>query len=186
VPDRREAVEAALRQALAASDVLLTNGGVSAGDYDFMKETLDVLGARQVFCQVSQKPGRPLTFWTLQGKPVFGLPGNPVAAMLCFELYVRPALRRMMGRPFLHRPRAQAVLTEDYRKGDQDRRTHFLRVHARQEGQGWLATATGPQGSGILSSMTRANAIAEIPETATSLRAGDTVSLYLTELPEDH
>ena len=186
VPDRREAVEAALLQALDACDVVLTNGGVSAGEYDFVKETLDRLGAARVFCQVAQKPGRPLTFWTLKGKPVFGLPGNPVAAMVCFEMYVRPALRKMMGHPFLFRPRVEAALAEAYRKGERDRRTHFLRVQARPEAGGWVATSTGPQGSGILSSMTRANAIAEIPGEAGNLRAGAPVSLHLTDLPEDH
>lgn len=186
VPDQREAVMAAIRQTLDACDVVLTNGGVSAGDYDFMKETLERLGAVQVFCQVNQKPGRPLVFWMLQGKPIFSLPGNPVAAMVCFELYVRPALRKMLGQPLLFRPRVEAVLAEDYRKGEQDRRTHFLRVQARCEARGWVATSTGPQGSGILSSMTRANAIAVIPEAAGDLRAGATVSLHLTDLPEDH
>jgi molybdopterin molybdotransferase len=186
VPDRREAVELALRQALDSCDVVLTNGGVSAGEYDFMKETLASLGAVQVFCQVNQKPGRPLIFWMLRGKPVFGLPGNPVAAMVCFELYVRPALRKMLGQPHLFRPSVEATLAEDYRKGAKDQRTHFLRVQARLEAGGWVATATGPQGSGILSSMTRANAIAVIPEAAEDLKAGATVRLHLTDLPEDH
>lgn len=186
IPDRQEAVEAAIRQALDGCEVLLTNGGVSAGDYDFMRSALKRLGALEVFCQVAQKPGRPLIFWILDGKPVFGLPGNPVAAMVCFEMYVRPALRRIMGHTLLFRPRLQAALAEDYRKGEKDRRTHFLRVHAREEKGVWTATSTGPQGSGILSSMTRANAIAEIPEAAALLRAGDPVTLHLTELPEDH
>jgi len=186
IPDERSLVEAALRQALETCDVVLTNGGVSAGDYDFMKETLERLGAEPIFCQVNQKPGRPLMFWMLQGKPVFGLPGNPVAAMVCFEVYVRPALRKMMGHTLLFRPRVEAVLTEDYRKGGGDRRTHWLRVLARSEGGRWAATATGPQGSGILSSMTRANAIAEIPEAAGDLAAGTRVELHMTDLPEDH
>lgn len=186
IPDRREAVEEALRWALESCDVILTNGGVSAGEYDFMRSTLERLGAVQVFCQVAQKPGRPLVFWMLQGKPVFGLPGNPVAAMVCFEIYVRPALRRMLGQPCLFRPTVEAVLAEAYRKGERDRRTHWLRVQARAEAGGWVATSTGPQGSGILSSMTRANAIAVIPESAGDLKAGATVSLHLTDLPEDH
>jgi len=186
VPDRREAVAAAVQEALATCDVILTNGGVSAGDYDFLKSTLEALGARQLFCQVNQKPGRPLVFWLLEGKPVFGLPGNPVAAMVCFEMFVRPALRKMLGHASLLRPCVEAALAEDYRKGGADLRTHWLRVQARQEGSRWEAAATGPQGSGILSSMTRANAIAEIPDCAGDLKAGTTVRLHLTDLPEDH
>jgi molybdopterin molybdotransferase len=186
ISDRKDLLESALHQALAASDVLITNGGISAGDYDFMEEILERLGAVKVFSQVNQKPGRPLVFWMFQGKPVFGLPGNPVAAMVCFEMYVRPALRRMMGQSLLFRPCAEGVLAEAYQKGGKDRRTHWLRVHARRDASGWVATSTGPQGSGILSSMTKANAIAEIPESAASLEMGATVKLHLIDLPEDH
>lgn len=186
VADTREAVEDALRQALASADVVLTNGGVSVGDYDFVRETLDRLGAKPVFVQVAQKPGRPLAFWLLEGKPVFGLPGNPVAAMVCFELYVRPALRKMMGHARLFRPRATARLAEDYRKGAKDARTHWLRVRVQASSEGWVATGTGPQGSGILSSMTKSNAIAEIPALGGSLKAGEDVTVHLTDLPEDH
>ena len=186
IPDRRGAVEAAVRQALAENDVLLTNGGVSAGDYDYLKEVLETLGAVQVFSQVAQKPGRPFTFWLLQDKPVFGLPGNPVAAMLCFEMFVRPALRKRMGRACLFRPRVRAILAEDYLKGGRDPRTHWLRVRARREAEGWVAASTGPQGSGILSSLARANAVAEIPGPAGDLKAGDAVDLHLIDLPEDH
>ena len=186
VPDRLEAVVDAIQRAAASCDVLLTNGGVSAGAYDFVQNALDRLGAVQVFRQVAQKPGRPLAFWTFQGKPVFGLPGNPVAAMVCFEMYVRPALRRMMGQPLLFRPEADAALAEPYRKGGRDRRVHFLRVQVRREAGGWAATSTGPQGSGILSSMTRANAIAVVPADAGDLAAGAAVRVCFTDLPEDH
>ncbi len=186
VPDTREAVEEALRQAIGTCDVVLTNGGVSVGDYDFVRETLDRLGAEPVFIQVAQKPGRPLSFWLLQGKPVFGLPGNPVAAMVCFELYVRPALRKLMGHIALFRPKGTAKLAEDYRKGPKDARTHWLRVRVQVSPDGWVATRTGPQGSGILSSMTKSNAIAEIPALGGSLKAGEAVTVHLTDQPEDH
>jgi molybdopterin molybdotransferase len=186
VPDRAEAVAEALETALGQCDVVLTNGGVSAGDYDFVNQVLERLGAVPVFRQVNQKPGRPLTFWMHGGTPVFGLPGNPVAAMVCFEHYVRPALRKILGQPLLLRPVVDGVLAEAYRKDERDRRTHFLRVAARREGGVWVASPTGPQGSGILSSMTKANAIAEIPEASASLQAGDPVRLHLTDLPEDH
>jgi molybdopterin molybdotransferase len=106
--------------------------------------------------------------------------------MLCFEWYVRPALRKLLGLPCLFRPQASAMLAEDYRKGAQDRRTHWLRVRVRETSEGWVATSTGPQGSGILSSMTKSNAIAEIPASSGSMKAGDTVTVHFTDLPEDH
>ncbi|HNX49124.1 MAG TPA: molybdopterin molybdotransferase MoeA, partial [Thermoanaerobaculaceae bacterium] len=97
VRDTREAVQSALVQAWAGADVVVTNGGVSVGEWDHVKAVLEDLGAEPVFWGVKQKPGRPMAFWAWDGKPVFGLPGNPVSCMVCFEEYVRPALRRMMG-----------------------------------------------------------------------------------------
>jgi molybdopterin molybdotransferase len=182
VPDTREAVEAALRRALAGADVVLTNGGVSVGDFDYIKAVLEDLGAETVFWRVAQKPGGPLGLWRLQGRLVFGIPGNPVAAMLMFEEYVRPALRRMMGYRFLHRPWRTCALAASWRKSGPDGKLQFLRVVA----EGGQAALTGPQGSGLLSSMMKANALALIPAEAVALPAGSPVLLHCLDEAEDH
>lgn len=184
VPDDRATLMGVLRRALEA-DVVLTTGGISVGDYDFMKAMLEELGAERIFWKVAQKPGGPLGFWMLGGRPIFGIPGNPVAAMLMVEEYVRPALRKLMGFARLHRPVAQARL-EDGWTGRTDQRTTFLRVVARREADGLHARTTGPQGSAILSSMLSANALAVIPEGVARVEPGGTVPLHLTEEAEDH
>ena len=186
IPDRQGAAEAALRQALDACDLVLTTGGVSMGDWDFVKPALEKMGAVPLFWRVAQKPGGPLGFWMLEGKPIFGIPGNPVAAMLMVEEYVRPALRKMMGFRHLHRPERTGILDRPWGRSGADGRTHFLRVTAREDGGQWRASLTGPQGSGILSSMLRANALAVIPEDQGSVPAGGSVRLHLIEMVEDH
>lgn len=186
IPDAPGRVEETLRRALAGADVILTTGGVSVGDYDFVKPALEALGAERVFWKVAQKPGQPLGLWAWEGRPVFGLPGNPVAAMLMVEEFVRPLLRRMMGFQDLFRPEAEAVLVEGYRKGRADGRVNLLRVVAREEAGVLRARLTGPQGSGILSSMMKANAVALVPAEAESVPEGGTVRVHLTEQPEDH
>lgn len=186
VPDRREAIQDALVQAWGSADVVVTNGGVSVGEWDHVKQVLAELGARQVFWGVRQKPGKPMALWEWNGKLVLGLPGNPVSCMVCFEEYVRPALRRMMGHALLHRPMRTASLVEGFAAEAGDRRTHFVRVAVRELEGRLVATATGPQGSGILSSMVRANALAVIPGESGPVAPGGEVLLHMTELPEDH
>jgi molybdopterin molybdotransferase len=185
VPDDPDLLRQALRQALEA-DVVLTTGGISVGDYDFMKGLLEELGAERIFWKVAQKPGGPLGFWMLQGKPIFGIPGNPVAAMLMVEEYVRPALRQLMGFAKLHRPEATAALEGGWSGKAGDHRTTFLRVVARREAGSMQARLTGPQGSAILSSMLTANALAVIPEGVDRIAPGGPVTLHLTEEAEDH
>jgi molybdopterin molybdotransferase len=185
VPDDRARLRAVLRQALAA-DVVLTTGGVSVGDYDFVKDTLAELGAERRFWRVAQKPGGPFGFWRLGAQPIFGLPGNPVAAMVMVEEYVRPALRRLMGFAKLHRPAEEAILEDGWAGRAGDHRTTFLRVVARRENGRLMARLTGPQGSAILTSMLLANALAVIPEAVDRVDPGGTVLLHLTEEAEDH
>ena len=182
VADQRQAVAATLLQALAGADLVLANGGVSVGDFDHIKTVLAELGAQEVFWRVGQKPGGPLGLWLLQGKPVFGIPGNPVAAMLMFEEYVRPALRRMMGYRFLHRPWPSGILEASWCKHGPDGKLHFLRVVA----EGGRVRLTGPQGSGLLSSMMKANALALIPADTLAVPAGGEVLLHMIDQPEDH
>jgi molybdopterin molybdotransferase len=186
VPDRREAVLAALEEALAGADLVLTNGGISVGDFDYIKDVLEQLGARQVFWRVAQKPGGPLGLWELRGRLVFGIPGNPVAAMLMFEEYVRPALRRMLGFGCWHRPERIGVMAAPWRKHAPDGRLNLLRVVARDRGGRLEAALTGPQGSGLLSSMMAANALALIPAETLAIAAGGEVLLHLIDEPEDH
>lgn len=185
VPDAREAVTAALERARAEADVIVTNGGISVGDYDFIKAVLGELGAREVFWKVKQKPGGPLGYWLWGGRPVFGIPGNTVAAMVCMEEYVRPALRRMLGHAKLLRPEVTAVFEGEFRKSAPDGKVHLIRVRARHDGDRVVASLSGPQGSGVLSSMLRANALALVPADALALRTGDGVTVHLIEEPED-
>lgn len=185
VRDDRATLAGALREAMQA-DAILTTGGISVGDYDFVKPMLEELGAERVFWKVAQKPGGPLGFWMLGGKPIFGIPGNPVAAMLMVEEYVRPALRRLMGFSALHRPVAEAVLEGGWTGKAGDHRTTFLRVVARREADRFVARLTGPQGSAILSSMLHANALAVIPPGTDRMAPGGAVTLHLTEEAEDH
>ncbi len=186
VPDTREAVTAALGRARDTADVIVTNGGISVGDYDFIKAVLVDLGAREVFWKVKQKPGGPLGFWLLDGKPVFGIPGNTVAAMVCMEEYVRPALRKLMGHTLFRRPEVTGVFEGAFRKSVQDGKVHLVRVRARREEGRLVVAPSGPQGSGILSSMLRSNALALVPADALALKTGDEVPVHLIEEPEDH
>jgi molybdopterin molybdotransferase len=185
VPDQPGAVLETLRAALAVADVVLTNGGISVGDFDHIKDVLAELGAETVFWKVAQKPGGPVGLWRLGSKLLFGIPGNPVAAMLVFEEYVRPALRRMMGFSRLHRPERRGVLAEPWSKRA-DGRVNFLRVLAQPRGESLEVRLTGPQGSGLLSSMTRANALAVMPAETLAVPAGGEVLLHLLDAEEDH
>jgi len=186
VSDKGDAVRRTLETALASADVLLTTGGISVGDYDPVKPALEALRAEKHFWKVAQKPGGPLGFWTLGGKPIFGIPGNPVAAMVMAEEYVRPALRQMMGHRLRFRPEVEGRFEGQWRKGTPDGKLHFLRVIARTEAGITRVALAGPQGSGQLSSMMRANALALVSEAKVSLEDGEPVRVHLTELPEDH
>ncbi|MCX5976219.1 MAG: molybdopterin molybdotransferase MoeA [Coprothermobacterota bacterium] len=185
LPDRRDAVRSALAESVEKADLVISSGGVSVGDYDFVKEVLEELGAERLFWGVAQKPGKPLAFWQVRGKPVFGLPGNPVSSLLCMEEYVRPALRYMMGHGLLFRPEREGRLAEDYAKG-RDGRLNFLRVTIEErEGSLWV-TPTGPQGSGLLTSLSRAKALALLPAETERFPKGSRVTVQMTDWPEDH
>jgi molybdopterin molybdotransferase len=169
VRDRREDIRAALAEALAA-DVLLTSGGVSVGELDFVKETLDALGVERLFWKVAQKPGKPLTVGRRDGHLVFGLPGNPVSALVCFALYVRPALRRMQGDTRAHLPVVQARLAERLKKASG--LTEFVRVRLDERDGGWVATPYSSQSSGVLSSLSAGAGLLVGPADVDELAAG--------------
>jgi molybdopterin molybdotransferase len=198
VRDTPEALRAALRDAMDA-DAVVTSGGVSVGDHDWVKPVVSELGTISVWA-IAIRPGRPLAFGELhpsQGAPpptspgspptrrfipFFGLPGNPVSALLTFELFVRPALLKMSGRTKLHRPRAQARLLDPLDK------PASLRFFARgiYDAAAGTVRLTGPQGSGILRSMSLANCLIDVPQGAKQVAAGETVTVILTDHPEDH
>jgi molybdopterin molybdotransferase len=184
VRDTPDALRAALRDAMDA-DAVVTSGGVSVGDHDWVKPVVSELGRIDVWA-IAIRPGRPLAFGELRAGdrhvPIFGLPGNPVSALLTFELFVRPALLKMSGRTKLHRPRAQARLLDPLDK------PASLRFFARGVHDPVAGTVrlTGPQGSGILRSMSLANCLIDAPEGVKRIGAGENVTVILTDQPEDH
>ena len=174
--DKKEDIEEKLRQGLRA-DVIISSAGVSVGDYDFVKDVLNDLGMEMVFWKVAMQPGRPLAFGTIGGKPVFGLPGNPVSSMVSFEQFVRPSLLKMMGNRQLFRPVIEAILKEEIKK--KAGRRHFIRGSVSFEKGRYFVTTTGEQGSGILRSMVKANGLIVIPEDQEIVRAGEKVKVQL-------
>lgn len=175
--DREAVIRQKIEEALKA-DIILTSGGVSVGDYDYVKIVLENMGAETHFWQVAMKPGKPLTFATLQGKPFFGLPGNPVAVMVSFEQFVRPAMLKMMGKPVVPLPEVEAELQEDIQK--KPGRIHFIRGHLTQGDSGrYVVSTTGPQGSNILKSMMLANCLILVPKERTVLKKGESVKVQL-------
>ncbi len=161
-PDDKAAIRSVINHALGA-DVLLFSGGVSVGDYDYVKEVLDDLGMELLFWKVRQRPGKPLAFGMLHGKPVFGLPGNPVSSSMCFEQYVRPALAKLLGRREVQRPRYAARLAASTVKVPG---LHFFtRGIASMGDDGVLEVRdTGPQASNLYTSVVQANCIIHLPE----------------------
>ena len=182
--DTKEDVRNRIATALAKADVILTTGGVSVGQYDVVKDVLEEMGAERIFWKVAQKPGKPLGFWLLDNAFIFGLPGNPVASMVCFEEYVRPAVRKMMGYSRLFRPSVDAILTADIKK--KKGRVHLIRVMTEIKNGEYFAASTGPQGSGILKSMVLADGLAIVPADVEFVAAGEKVRTRLITMPEDH
>src|SRR5262245_44062302 len=170
--DTPEELEARFRAGLRA-DLIVSSAGVSVGDRDYVREVLAKLGCELRFWGVRIKPGFPLAFGRLgeAGALVFGLPGNPVSAMVTFEEFVRPALRKMSGRRALFRPLVRARLAERLAKSAG--RLHFVRVELAREGGEILARSTGNQSSGVLSSMVRGQGLLVFPAEARELRAGE-------------
>ena len=170
--DTREALAAGFRQARGA-DVILSSGGVSVGEHDFVKEVLESLGVQIGFWKVKMTPGKPLAFGRWHGVPVYGLPGNPVSSMVSFELFVRPALLKMAGHSRIYRRMFQATLEDTITK--RPGMPHFLRVTLREEHGQWFASSTGAQGSGVLRSMSRAHALAVGEEGLNRVEAGSPI-----------
>ena len=160
-------------------DVLLVSGGTSVGVHDYVRPTIEALGAQMLFWRVAMKPGHPVAFGKVGEKIIFGLPGNPVSSMVCFEEFVVPALRRMMGHARTHRRTIEARMTHNVKH--QPGRTEFIRVLLAQGQGGYAATSTGAQGSGMLLSMARADGLAVVPADCNGLVAGSPVTVQLLD-----
>ena len=169
--DDEAETERKFRKALEGADALITSGGVSVGEFDVVKAVLSKLGEIN-FWRVAMKPGKPQAYGIADGKPIFGLPGNPVSSLVVFELFVRPALLKMAGHSELLRPTFEAVLEENV--SNRDGRVSFMRSVITSRDGKYYAKTTGPQGSGILHSLVLANGFIVIPAGVT-VNAGETV-----------
>ena len=180
VPDVRDTLRASLEDAARAADVVVTSGGVSVGVYDLVKDVLQELGAID-FWQVAMQPGRPFAVGRIGSALFFGLPGNPVASLLSFLLFVRPALYKLAGRRRLFPETWQARALEPMRK--KTGRTEYKRgILAFRDGD-WEVCTTGPQGSGILSSMVAGNCFVVLEEARGDVKAGERVTVEPFEAP---
>ena len=177
--DTAESVREALGRATDCDGVIST-AGVSVGDHDQVKRALDESGFQRAFWRVRIRPGSPMTFGTLAGRPFWGLPGNPVSAMVTFEMFIRPAIRKMAGHCNLHRSRIRVRIAEDIRSPDD--LTHYYRVRLARSLDGELEAAlTGPQGSGMLTSMVQAHGLAVVPLGVRAVEQGDYLDVILLD-----
>ena len=172
----------ALTAAASEADVVITSGGVSMGEYDLIKQVLGELGTVD-FWQVAMQPGKPFAFGTVEGTPLFGLPGNPVSVFVAFEQFVRPALLRMMGADRIYRERIEGTLGEKVESNPE--KTVFLRMRRTRGADGDpVFLRSGGQSSNVLSALALADALAVIPVGVGSLEAGATVELEMFSWPE--
>ncbi|MDR1185120.1 MAG: molybdopterin molybdotransferase MoeA [Coriobacteriales bacterium] len=175
VADTREALIEALRSALIEHDFVVTSGGAAEGDYDFITPVVRDLG-ELFFNKVNMKPGKAQTFGIIEDTPIFGLPGNPAAASIGFEILIRPALRKMQGITKLDRPLTQAILKKNVKKKDETRRL-YLRAQLEMDTDGLYRVTPEPnQSSALLGTLNRSNCLLTIPEGSGSFAAGDVVS----------
>jgi molybdopterin molybdotransferase len=176
--DRIEHLKAKVEAGLAQSpDLLLTSAGVSVGDFDMVKDVLASEGHME-FWSVAMKPGKPMAFGDVRGVPLVGLPGNPVAAMVAFEQFVRPALMKMAGHAAWRRPVVRAIMQDEVENSG---RRNFVRAVVTRAGDAYHVRTTGEQGSGVLTSLVRANGLLVVPEGVTRLRPGDTADVQMLD-----
>lgn len=182
IGDDPDVLRAAYQRAAEQADVVLSTGGVSMGDYDFVKQILGELGTVD-FWKVAMQPGKPFAFGSINRVPLFGLPGNPVSTFVSFEQFVRPAILHMMGAANILRSQIVGTMGEDVVTNDA--KTVFLRVLlARDSGGSFVAVQSGGQGSNMQSSLANADALAVVPVGMGSLSAGDEVTLEMIQWPE--
>lgn len=176
--DKKTDLQKKFKIALDA-DVIISSGGVSVGDFDFVKNVMGEIGNAMHFWQVAMRPGKPLAFGAIEGVPLFGLPGNPVSAMVSFEQFVRPSLLKMLGHKKIFRQTVKAACTETIEKKAGFR--HFIRAVVKKENGKYVVQTTGDQGSGILKSMVTANALIVIGENETRIKKGEDVTVQLLD-----
>ena len=177
VRDDKEILKKKIRETISDCDILLLTGGVSVGDYDFVKEILGELDAEFIFWRVNQRPGKPMAFLTYKDKFIFALPGNPVSVMVCFELYVRLLIKKIMGDKKLFRDTITARASSDFKH--REGRTDFIRVKLEKVEDETYFKSTGMQGSGILMSMSEADGLAVFPEEIGNIEKNTEIEVYL-------
>ena len=179
--DNAEDVRARLLRAVEQGvNLILSSAGVSVGAYDVVKTVVEAEGGLD-FWRVRMRPGKPLAFGNVRGVPFFGLPGNPVSALLSFEVFVRPALLKAAGRRSWNKLEVSAVLQENLRS---DGRESYLRVIVERQAKGYSARSAGDQGSAVMSALVRANGLLIVPEGVTEARAGDEFTVWLLDAAE--
>lgn len=182
VGDDPRLLRAAYESAAARADLVISTGGVSMGEYDYVKQVLSELGSVE-FWRVAMQPAKPFAFGTVHGVPLFGLPGNPVSTFVSFEQFVRPALLHMMGATRILRTHIVGRMGEDVETNEA--KTVFLRVRLAQDSDGsFVAVRSGGQGSNVLSGLANAEAFAVVPVGVSSLSAGQEVTLEMFNWPE--
>jgi molybdopterin molybdotransferase len=181
VGDDLDALRTAYTDAANRADLIVSTGGVSMGDYDFVKQVLGDAGSVE-FWRVAIQPAKPFAFGSMGAVPLFGLPGNPVSTFIAFEQFVRPAILHMMGATHLLRPRVRATMGEDVDTNPD--KTVFLRVLLADDNGRFVAVRSGGQDSNILSSLAKAQALAVVPVGTGALSAGDDVIVEMFQWPE--
>jgi molybdopterin molybdotransferase len=176
--DKKSALIKKFQKALSA-DLIISSGGVSVGDFDFVKDVMEEMGNSLHFWQVAMRPGKPLAFGAIEKIPLFGLPGNPVSVMVSFEQFVRPSLLKMQGHTKLFHPMIKAISKQEIKKKAGIK--HFIRAIVRKEKGKYFAVTTGEQGSGILKSMVLANALIVLEENDTFIKKGAEVQVQLLD-----
>ncbi|WP_241159201.1 molybdopterin molybdotransferase MoeA [Adlercreutzia sp. ZJ141] len=182
VQDTHEALAAAVDAATREYDFVITSGGASNGDFDFIKPVVDELG-ELLMTSVNMRPGKAQTFGIVNSTPVFGLPGNPAAAFVGFEMIIRPALRKMQGYSHFDRPCVQARLSRDMKK--KDPRRIFMRGTLTKNADGYVVEPSKNQSSGLFGPIQRSNCMAIMPEGAKPRHAGDLIDCILLDVPEE-
>lgn len=181
IGDDLDALRSAYMEAANRADLIVSTGGVSMGDYDFVKQVLGDAGSVK-FWRVAIQPAKPFAFGSVEGVPLFGLPGNPVSTFIAFEQFVRPAILHMMGARYLLRPRVRATMGEDVETNPD--KTVFLRVLLADDNGRFVAVRSGGQDSNVLSSLAKAQALAVVPVGTGALSAGDDVIVEMFQWPE--